>query len=162
MKQMLGAPRTYSRSDVLVFSEDVVKTHSYLYFFSNGMLKITSVDSETIDTLTVFGDNTLSVEHLFFPCEYPSNKLDEVKVCLELIEDADVATIWSMRDSSFAIRYTVGPPIYLSYTYFGGSPKVWEFEHSKDPKLFIGERIEGVCISRQMGDAYFISDSELR
>lgn len=162
MKQMLGAPRTCGRLDAPVFSNDSVETHSYLYFFQNGMLKITSVDNEVIDTLTVFGDSRLSVEKLFYPVESPTYSLGEVKVCAELVAAGEVSIIASMRDSSFAIRYTVPAPIYLSYTYFGGSDKVWDFRKSNDATVFIGETIEGVCISRQSQEAYFISDSELR
>jgi hypothetical protein len=83
MKELLGAPKIYSGVDFPIFSDDERQTHSYLYVFSNGMVKVTSVNNETIDTLTVFGDNSLSIEGLFFPCEARSYKLDEVKVCAE-------------------------------------------------------------------------------
>lgn len=162
MKELLGAPKIYSRVDFPVFSEDERKTHSYLYSFSNGMVKITSVDDETIDTLTIFADNSLSVEGLFFPCKARSYKFDEVKVCAELIEESEVTFIQTIRDSSFAIKYTVGPPITLSITCFGHSDKVWEYRESQDAKQFIGETIEGVCVSQQAEDAFFIYDSELR
>lgn len=163
MRDLLGAPKKYSRVDFPVFSEDERQTHSYLFSFSNGMVKVTSVDNETIDTLTVFADNTLSVDSLFFPCEAASYKFDEVKICAELIEESEVTTfLQTIRDSSFAVRYTVGPPITLSITCFGHSSKGWDYRESQNAKVFIGETIEGVCVSQQGEDAFFIYDSELR
>ena len=162
MKELLGAPKIYSRVDFPVFSDDERQTHSYIYLFSNGMVKITSIDDETIDTLTVFGDSSLSVEGLFFPCEAKSYKFEEVNVCAELIEEGEVTSLHTMRDSSFAIKYTVGPPIALSITCFGHSDKVWEYRKLQDSRRFIGEAIEGVCVSQQGEDAFFIYDSELR
>lgn len=155
MKELLGAPKIYSRVDFPVFADNERQTHSYLYLFSNGMVKVTSVDNETIDTLTVFADNSLSVDGLFFPCEARSYKLDEVTVCAELIDESEVTAIQTIRDSSFAIKYTVGPPITLSITCFGHSDRVSEYRESQDAKEFVGERIEGVCVSQQGEDALF-------
>lgn len=160
MKEMLGAPHKFKRIENPVFSEGDTETNSYLYFFNNSIVKLTSKDNETIDTLTVFPDERLSVEGLFFPCTDRSYQFNKVKVCRELInEHTYISTI---RDASFAVRYGVAAPHYLSFTYFGSVEDLWAYRESNNPDLLIGGVIEGVCVSQQGEDAFFIYDYELR
>ena len=120
MREMLGVPNKVRRQDCAIFSDRLVETISFLYLFKNAMVKVTSKDNETIDTLTVIAfDDSLSVGGLLYPCETNQLKFGKVKVCQELLDDSDVTFIQTNMDASFAIYCTNPAPVYLSYTYFG-------------------------------------------
>jgi hypothetical protein len=87
-----------------------------------------------------------------------------MKVCKELIEIARNHTFISTRiDQSFAIELYIPNPLYQSYTFFGYVPEgAFEYHDTKDPNLFLGGIINGVCISNSHENAYYIYDMETR
>jgi len=164
MKSMLGMPNKFKRTDYPIFSEEEVNTNSYLYIFSNAYLKIISKDNETIDTLTLLSsDGSISIDNYAMPCEFGSSKLGEAKVYSELVEISNHTFIGTRWDSSFAFEFYTGAPMYEHYTLFGFSGEnKFEYFESKDPKLFIGETIDGICISNSEEEVYFIYENEIR
>jgi hypothetical protein len=162
MRQMLGVPNKYRKEELAVLSDRMTETNSYLYMFKNAMVKITSKDNETIDTLTVIcSDNSLSVSGLIFPCESKDLRFGKVTVCPELLENSDCTFLQTRIDASFAISWTNAAPIYLTYTYFGFAERGFEFHKNNDAKVFLGGTIDGVCISNMGEDGYYIYYSEL-
>ena len=174
MKSSLGTPNKQRKTDSSVFLEEKkVKTNSYFYIFANAYLKITSKDNETINTLTVFCvDGSLSFEGFCLPCKFDSYKLGEAKVPLGLIQDPpgdfrietnlNHTYIQNRFDSSFAIEFYTGAPLYKHYTFFGtGIDKRSDYLETKNPKLFVGETIDGICISSSVEEVYFIYENEI-
>jgi hypothetical protein len=53
MKEMLGVPQKYRRVDISVFSENELKTHSYLYSYKNAYIKATSKEDVRKVRLTI-------------------------------------------------------------------------------------------------------------
>ena len=165
MRELLGVPTKQSNSDWPVFKEEAKTTNSYLYILKNAYIKITSEDNKTIDSFTLFpSDNTFKINEFVFPCDTNENILNEMKVCKELIESATNHTFINTRiDASFAIEIYIPNPLYQNYTYFGYGPdNSFEYHKSKDPNLFIGGTVNGVCISNSEGNAYFIYDTETK
>lgn len=164
MKTVLGAPNKFRRHDYTIFSEKEIETNSYLYLFQNAVLKITSKDNEVIDTLTVICyDNSISLEGFCLPCEFDSYKLGEMKVISELIEVCNHTFIGTRFDSSFALEFYTGAPLYEHYTFFGfSSASKFEYFETKDPKYFIGNVVNGICISNSEEEVYFIYENEIR
>jgi hypothetical protein len=147
-----------------VFSEREVKTHSYLYSLENAYIKVTSKDNESIDSLTVMGlDSSFSLEYLVLPDGIKAGKYGERIITSELIEACNHSFIQTMRDVSFVLEYYTSAPHYLHYTFFGPpDPGAHEYLETKDPNLFIGGTINGICVSASTEDIYYIYDSEMR
>lgn len=165
MRELLGVPTAQSNSDWLIFKEEEKNTNSYLYIFKNAYVKITSEDNKTIDSFTIFPhDNSFKIDEFVFPCNTKSNALNEMKVCKDLIKSATNHTfIHTTIDASFAIEIYIPNPLYQYYTYFGYGPdNSFKYHESKDPNLFIGGTVNGLCISNSEGDAHFIYCMETR
>jgi len=165
MRELLGVPTKQSNSDWPIFKEEEKATNSYLYILKNAYIKITSEDNKTIDSFTLFPhDNSFKMDEFVFPCNTNGNGLNEMKVCKKLIESSTNHTFIHTRiDASFAIELYIPNPLYQNYTYFGFGPEnAFEYLKSKDPNLFIGGTVNGVCISNSEGNAYFIYCMETR
>lgn len=162
MKEMLGVPTKYSRLDFPVFSEDEADTHSYLYMFKNAFVKITSRDNESIDTLTVLPlEESFPMSSLLLPDDVTADKFRDFKVTPQLVEwEWNHTYISTLRDSAFAIEFHTGPPTRLHYVFFGYGGSREDYEKVGSPKVFIGQKINGLCISSSE-DAYYIYDGEL-
>jgi len=174
MKSVLGSPNKIYQEEVRVFEDSSIAclkpkkkpkpTNAYLYLFKNAQVKITSKDKETIDSLTVLTDDeNISTEALMYPDETDENfKFGKTKVTREMLVDCRVEYIHGMRDNSFAISFFFPCPLYKNYTYFG-TPDVDKnidvIEYK--PEDFIGGTIDGVCISFDDAEVYFIYDGEL-
>lgn len=163
MRQMLGVPTKYSRLDFPVFSEDEVKTHSYLYIFKNAYVKVSSKDNETIDTLTVLPwEDSFPIASLLLPEDVEATTFRNFKVTPGLVQfEWNHTYISTIRDSAFAFEFRTGPPTHLHYVFFGYGGTREKYEKTKTPKAFIGEEINGLCIS-STDECYYIFDSELR
>jgi len=165
MRELLGTPTKQSNSDWLIFKEEEKKTNSYLYILKNAYVKITSEDNKTIDTFTLFPhDNSFKIDEFVFPCNTNGKALNEIKVCKDLIERATNHTFIHTRiDASFALEIYIPNPLYQNYTYFGYGPdNSFEYNKSKDPNLFIGGTVTGVCISNSEENAFFIYHMETK
>ena len=162
MKQMLGVQDIFRRADNPIFSDQQVTTHSYFYMFKNAHVKITSRDNESIDSITVIPmDESLSADTLLIPEEVRPTKFGQLKVWPELAASPyHHMYISTIKDSSFALEETIGPPTNLHYTFFGYSDRSNEYEESGDPKVFVGSVINGVCVSASSEDIYYIYDYE--
>ena len=163
MRDMLGVPDIMRRLDFPIFSEDEVNTHSYLYHFKNARLKITSKDNESIDSITIAeADNSVDVDVLLLSDCGGSTKFGEFKVWPELVEGVmNHRHVTTIKDSFFALEELTGPPLHHHYTFFGYSDKSLEYDKTQDPKVFLGEKIRGVCVSASSEDVYFVYFSEL-
>jgi hypothetical protein len=167
MREMLGAPNKFSRSDSPVFGShppEGVPTNSYLYRFKNADIKLTSKDNEKIDTITVMSrDDSVSLDGLPLWDMPEGATLVDVTVTKELLEAVGDSEMLKTRfDSSFALAFYSGAPMYDDSTLFGFSGKYMEYEGTKDPAVFLGDVIDGICVSYSPEESYFIYESELR
>jgi len=162
MRQMLGVPNNYARLDFPVFSEDEAETHSYLYIFQNAFVKITSRDNETISTLTVLPlEDSFPMSSLLLPDDVTAKKFRDFIVTPQLVEyEYNHTYISTLRDSAFAIEFLTGAPTHLHYVFFGYGGSREEYENANGPKVFIGQKVNGLCIS-STEEAYYIYDNEL-
>lgn len=149
--------------------EEEPYTNSYLYVFKNAWVKVTSKDKETVDSLTVLTkDNSLSMDSLLLPEGIEEDaRFGVTKVTKEWIMGCNYEFLLTRRDRSFAISHFFGSPLYRHYTFFG-SPLFNEEREEKESsgnecsaEYFIGGIIEGVCISSEASNIYYIYDYEL-
>jgi hypothetical protein len=166
MREMLGSPNRYSKKDSAVFLDEEVETNSYLYNFKNGYLKITSKDNETIDSITVKPtDSSIWVPSLS-PVgdddDTELGKIGEATVSKELIDITQKHRFIQTRvDSTFAIHYYTGYPLYLDHTYFGfGINKREEYLKTGDVSVFKDIVIDSVCVSSSEDAVFYIYDME--
>lgn len=127
-----------------------------LYFLRNALLKVTTLDKESIYSITVFPyDSKITISGLLYICEQYSNVVGEARICKEIIDHAhNNQHISTVRDSARAIQNYTGAPFYKYITYFMN-------DISKDEEQLEGQLISGFCISD--GDmAFYIYDSELK
>ena len=173
MKQMLGVPDIFRRTDNPIFPNwgeelaefpDPVDTHSYIYIFKNAHVKVTSKDNVSIDSLTVTeADKSISIGSLLLSEGAVSEKLGELKVWRGLIDNvSNHRYVRTKLDAFFALEELTGPPLHQHVTFFGYSPNSDEYEELKDPIKLIGGTIDGVCISGNQGDTYYIYEYEFR
>jgi hypothetical protein len=142
-----------------------VATHTYLYNFKNADVKITSKDNVTVDSLTVISnDGSIRLGSLLFPWnEDESLKFGQIRVNEQMVEDCRAEFIQTRWDNQFVLSLYVGSPTYDFVTYFGyrDPEKAVDFNRD-DPKSFVGGIIDGVCLSQDDADVYYIYFSELR
>jgi hypothetical protein len=173
MKQMLGVPDIFRRSDTPIFPNwgeelaefpEPIDTHSYIYIFKNAHVKVTSKDNESIDSLTVTeADKSLSIGSLLISEGAASEKLGELKVWQGLIDNVSNHRYVRTRfDAFFALEELTGPPLHQHVTFFGYSPNSHEYEEANDRSKLMGGTIDGVCISGNQGDTYYIYEYEFR
>jgi hypothetical protein len=165
MRELLGIPLKYKKSDWPIFREIEVQTNSYLYSFQNAYLKITSKDNISIDSITVVAfDSSIELDSITFLSDENDYRLNKAKVNQEILSHITAHDfIHTRMDASFALQHYIPNPVYKSYTYFGGClEKGFEYHEHKDPNIFLDEKITGVCISESSEDIYFIYDMELR
>ena len=165
MRAMLGVPNKTSKTDDALFIKKSVKTNSFLYFFKNANVKITSRDGMVIDSLTVLcHDKSLSLDYFLMDFEDDSLRLGELRVSKEFVEyELRHDYLQARLDSSFALQLTTAAPHYLTFTYFGfGGDGIAEYYKTKNPAAFIGETIDGICISEDKNLSFYIYDYELR
>lgn len=127
-----------------------------LYFLRNALLKVTTLDKESIYSITVFAyDSKITISGLFYTCEQYSNVIGEARICKEITDHAhNNQQISTIRDSARAIQNYTGAPFYKYITYFVN-------DISKDDEQLEGKLISGFCLSD--GDmAFYIYDSELK
>jgi hypothetical protein len=161
MREMLGAPSIVSKLDSNVFNENDFETNSYLYFFKNSLVKITSKDKESISSLTLIPhDKSLELDIL--PTEERCGIINEMTVTPRLLELAHPKThLSTIRVCVFAVYVRLGAPLYRAHTYF---IEHWA-RHSADEEDFdynqlLGKKICGVCISNNDENVYYIYDIE--
>lgn len=180
MKSVLGTPNKIFKDIGAVFvelkedeSNDFVKntndnregTNAYLYKFKNANVKITSKEKESIDSLTVIAfKNDIRLVDFMIPGEDEDteDRLNEIKVTPYLFEHCKREFIKTRMDNCFALSFDTGSPFYATYTYFGSPDfdKDTDFE-TDNPNNFIGGTIDGICISSNIEDCYFIPHYEL-
>lgn len=165
MRELLGTPVKFNKSDYPLFQENEVVTNSYLYIFHNASLKITSKDNLSIDSLTVIGyDSSIELESISFESEDNEYRLTKTKVCSEILENLNNHDFVQTRiDASFALQKYIPNPLYQYFTYFGSSiEKGFMYREKNDPNVFLNEIIDGFCVSNNSEDTYFIFDMESR
>jgi len=162
--EMLGSPKKIQLMDTPTFSPIAIDTNSYIYEVKNAYIKITSKNSLTIDTITVFPTDTSFVLE-DFPNPFNRKKivLNGTKVDPSLDSEWNHTVLVARRDESFVLSKYIGNSLYFTYTYFGSLPLGWRsYNMSNDNKEFIDGVIQGVCISYAMDDGFYIYDYEKR
>lgn len=160
VKEILGVPdKVIKDSSVfdndLPFSiyskNDLNNIISDIYFLDNAHLKVTTIDRQSIHALTVLSHNELLLPDL--------PHYGDDKVCQELVDNATVRSIRTMRDSAIALRISMGPPFYKHMTYFIDG--YLKDEENPDESELIDSEIVGFCLSESQM-AFYIYDYELR
>jgi hypothetical protein len=130
--------------------------------FKNAFVKITSRDNESIDTLTVLPlEESFPMSSLLLPDDVTAEEFQDFKLTPQLVEwEWNHTYISTLRDSAFAIEFRTGPPTRLHYVFFGYGGSREEYETAGSPTVFIGQKINGLCISSSE-EAYYIYDGEL-
>ena len=156
MRSMLGAPVVSQREVFPIFTEHTLKKYSYLYFFSNADIKITTFDNETIDSLTIIFKDEIDggIGFTLFPFqEKESSNVDQLK----LDEDFNLDRYEHIKtrvDNATALQTYVPNPLHSYYTVF--------VHNTDNPLNFSDHVIEGICISSKKDDVYYIYDMERR
>ena len=139
------------------------KTHSYLFKFLNAHLRVTSNDKSVVDTVTVFVIGNNSKEYrIKLPFLLQNGKngyLGNTRLTQEFLENINDHFLFrSMRERLFGVEIYAGFGTgYMSYTYFGNFvSNVNGYQNDERPEYFLGEIIDGVCISRETGFAVAI------
>jgi hypothetical protein len=158
VRETLGEPDYTTDSEYSEFMDDdsgAITTNSYLYNFLNANLKITTTDNVAIDSVSVFITGNEKKKYniqLPFPLDNGQPGLiGEVKLDANLIEHMKHHMLYSTaREMTWGIETYAGwATNYLSYSYFGYFAGESEpYRQRKDANLFLGETIDGVCISR--------------
>lgn len=135
-----------------IYSEDDLENiTSDIYFLNNANLKVTTIDKQSIHALTVFFHGELLLPDLPHYCED--------RVCQELLDNAIVGSVRTIRESSIALRTYMGPPFYKHMTYF--TDGYLEDEENPDENKLMDNKFIGFCLSdSQM--VFYIYEYELR
>ncbi|WP_175622944.1 hypothetical protein [Chryseobacterium schmidteae] len=164
VKEILGSPDK-SYEDFSIFEDVSNESEKYisdLYFLKNANLKITTVDSKSIHSITVFSyTKKIEIPSLFYPCENTDLNLGEAKVCEEVIKYTNRHTpVHTIRDLGFAIQNYSGAPFYKYITFFCFDD-ITKAKETYDLNEFVGKPIEGFCLSSS-DSAFYIHDYEQR
>ncbi len=159
MRSMLGAPVITERCVYPLFSNQELKKFSYLYFFENADIKIISSDNEVIDSLTIMfkGQIVDGVGFALFPFQsLEKNNSNQLRLNKDFIDSVrKKEDIITRIDRSSALQVFVPNPLYAYYTAFVLGVE----DESMD---FLNRSIEGVCISSNEDDVYYIYEMERR
>lgn len=159
-KEMLGVPdKVIKDSSVfedkfrfdVISKEDLENITSDLYFLENAVLKVTTIDKQSIHALTVLCNDELLLPDLPHYCSD--------KVCQELLENAIIGSVRTIKESAIALRTYMGPPFYKHMTYFTNG--YLEDEDNPNEDKLIGSEIVGFCLSESQM-VFYIYDYELR
>lgn len=161
--KFLGVPYKKSNVEANVFKDNSIQTNSYLYIFNNAHLKITSIDNQKIDSISLFPKNKkFDFRGFDLGLGLKYSKFNKAKVNKKLIDESEHTLVMSRHDHSFALKYTILNPFYIDLTFFGDYKKNWhEYFDTKNPNLFVGEVIGGICISASDSPSFFIYNHEL-
>lgn len=165
MRELLGTPIKYNKTDYPVFQEKKIATNSYLFSFKNALLKITSKDNISIDSVTVIAhDCSIELDKIAFNSPNNEYRLNKARIDQTIIDHLTNHDFIKTRiDASFALQFYIPNPLYKSFTYFGTSiEKGFTYLEDKNPSNFTNEIISGFCISNDSEDTYFIYDMEIR
>lgn len=159
-RELLGIPDKVIQDssvfdDDLSFStlseDELENITSDIYFLDNANLKVTTIDKQSIHALTVFFHDELLLPDLPHYCED--------KVCQELLDNAALDTVGTIRETSIAFRTYMGPPFYKHITYF--TYGYLEDKENPDRDELIDSNIIGFCLS-DSEMVFYIYDYELR
>lgn len=169
VKELLGVPDRVMKDGTVfkddnqysIFSADELKKiTSDIYFLDNAVLKVTTVDRQTIHSITVFGyDDQLEIPGIYYPCNRYNNTLAEARICQEIVDTATITSVRTIRDSATALRTSIGPPFYKYITYFTHGHL--DDEENPDYNTLVGNEISGFCLSNS-DLVFYIYDYELR
>jgi len=122
------------------------ETYSYVYYFKNAQIKITSKDGEIIDSLTIEAfDKDINFGNLFFNDTSKEQFLNVQTLTPEMLAESRVEEFLGCLDGYRAVQKALDFPDFLYLTYFcdySGDGDVVD-----DPNLLIGSVITGVCLS---------------
>lgn len=168
VKEILGVPDKVVADESVfdsefpfdVFSEDELKNiTSDIYFLENAVLKVTTIDKQSIHALTVLSYDKLLLPDIPHYCNEYGDDLTDAKVCQELVDNSAIGSIRTIRDSAIALRTYMGPPFYKHMTYFIDG--YLEDEENPDESELIGSPISGFCLSDSKM-VFYIYDYDLR
>lgn len=159
VKEILGISDK-TGSDFSIFEDSISdkddeRVTSDLFFLKNALLKVTTLDKESIYSITVFPyDHKVTLSGILHPFGHNNNIIGEARVCKEILEHATrIESITTVRDSAKAIQNYTGAPFYKYITYFiDDVPKGEEL---------VGQVIRGFSLSSG-SMTFYIYDGELK
>lgn len=163
MKNKLGVSDKISDRDFSIFDDVEVNTYSYLYLKENFTIKITSKNNLSIDSITIFPNNNFNFDLNFFPFAFDLENGHPL-VSQELLDSSNrKTTILNRLDRSFAISLYIIHPIQYNFTFFGFICKTdINLNDVDNNNVYLSEIIEGICMSYNESDVFFIHEEELR
>lgn len=159
-REILGIPDKVIKDgsvfdDDLAFSiyskDELENITSDIYFLDNANLKVTTIDKQSIHALTVFFHDELLLPDLPHYCED--------RVCQELLDNAVVDTVRTIRESSVAFRTYMGSPFYKHITYF--TDGYLEDKENLNKDELMDNKFVGFCFS-DSEMVFYIYEYELR
>ena len=161
---ILGNPtRVFSEDDNFI-NDEMVMTNSYLYVFKNALLKITSEDNITIDTITLLtSDKSFEIKYLLPEFKMNSNKLNMAVINKEISSSVEHKFIAARHDYAFAFYYSIPNAYYIDVTLFSYCKGNWhEYFETKNSDIAINGEIFGICLSKYMSEkSFYIYQNEL-
>jgi hypothetical protein len=165
MKSDLGPPNKKLKAQVGLFATDVddqpEDTNIYIYFFKNAHVKLTSLDGQTIDSITVAAHETdIAFNNLFFV--NPDEKDDFLNVgkfTSEMLLGSKAEQFQGCNDCFSAVQTFVNSPFRIFQTYFcnySGNGDI-----TKNPEFLVGTVIDGICLSSRPDNASYILTSDI-
>lgn len=159
VKELLGTPNKELESHSFIedycFESEKNTFHSDLYFLKNAILKVTTTDKKSIYSITILGhESNITLPKLDIMYDL-INEYDTTVITKEMINDALIVPIKTMKINSTAIQHLIGPPFREYVTYFvdGGV-------EDEDTNCLVGREIIGFCISSDK-EAFYIYDYEI-
>lgn len=165
MKEILGIPDFIFKEEYSGLI-DKKPSNYFTYNFSNAIVRITSQNNLSIDTISILSRDDRTNLIKFFLNNYEASSggiLGRTKLNKEIIKNViNHYSNRTAREMYFGVETYYGRfGNYLNYTYFGSSfNHIEKYEKTNDPKDLLGSTIEGFCISNAEGFAPYISDYE--
>lgn len=159
VKELLGTPNKEIESHSFIeddcFENEKNIFHSDLYFLKNAILKVTTTDKKSIHSISILGhESNITLPKLDIIYN-PINEYDTTVIIKEMINDALIVPIRTMKINSTAIQHFIGPPFREYVTYFVDGDV-----EEDNTNCLVGREIIGFCISSDK-EAFYIYDYEI-
>ena len=136
---------------------------SYLYFFKNASVKITSKDGQTIDSLTVIATDTdIAFSDTTFLDSEEERFLGVATITTDIIEGCNAEEFTGCRDCFTGVHKIIGNPFWIHVTYFCDFAEYdVEKNVTQNPEHLIGSVINGICLSSELDTVTYIFTYDL-
>jgi hypothetical protein len=153
MKDILGVPDFTGHQSVITdLSEEATLTNTYSFKFLNADLLLTSVDNQSIDSITISSNDITEYPVEFYSDSPNSNVLGKMKVEQDIVDHVVFHTVnRTVRDAYFCIELYWGwAGQYQYFTLFGNDfDAVIKYQKSPNLKHLVGRVVTSYCISNK-------------